>query len=151
MNVPPYAPPQRTSRRAAALSQVPMNAGIPIPQMTYQQLVMMAGMPGASAGPAVAGGVTLLLQLEILKALQHMRRGGGDSDSENEDTKGEGNAQLKDFKSFKKMRRRFERHPDAIVREHVDRMKLELGIVHDSQFWKVTDYCRRSSSSCAAS
>ena len=71
-----------------------------------------------------------------------MKRGGDDSDSENEEHNGDG-SQLKAFKGLKKLRRRFERHPDEIVQEHVERMKLELGIVHDSQFWKVTGYCRR--------
>ncbi len=99
------------------------------------------GKTGAAApGPGMPFDMNAMVQMEMLHAIRRLGRRGGESDSEDEEGKPQTD---KAFKGLHQMRRRYEKHPEKVIGEFVDRMRRELGVSHPHQYWKVADYSGR--------
>ena len=97
--------------------------------------------PGAGQGIDPMLQMHWLWQKEMLKAMKRMNKqhsGSGDGSSDDEDT-----GPKDPFAGLQRLRRRVERKPDKVTLAYVDRMRRDLGIVHNSQWWQATDYTKR--------
>ena len=88
----------------------------------------------------------MAMQLEMMKMMRDMQadrvRTGRNGDSDDDEGDGRG----KDTKAFggvHRSRKRFEMKPNLILEEYVQRVQRDLGVVHASQFWVLTDHSRR--------
>ena len=100
-------------------------------------------------GPAIArapeGPVTMqdLLQLETLRLLKKLRKKADDSGSDSDDW-GDGHEHRhRKFGGLKRLRRRWQRHPDKIVRQYLHHCRTLLGVRDDREVWALRDVSQR--------
>ncbi len=100
---------------------------------------MMA--PGPMTDPMLQ--MQWLWQVEMLKLMKKLSRkkaGGADSSDDHDDDKFSGE---RAFRGAQKLRKRYEQHPEVVIDEYIKRIRRELGIVSNTQFWQAVDYTRR--------
>ncbi len=103
------------------------------------------GTGGSAVAPDQLGGLNTLVQLELLKVLKKMQRGGQeDGDSDEDEAPGLGlRSSGGGTDALTKMRRQLRRQPDKVVAAYVAMMKDRLGVVDARQVWHPTDFSKK--------
>jgi hypothetical protein len=101
----------------------------------------MPGPPAFGSDPMVM--MQYMWQAEMVKAMRKLARGrGGDSDGSDSDETG-GMTSGKAFKGVHRLRRKFERAPEKLLKDFVTRVQLDLGISNQAQYWTLMDHSRK--------
>jgi len=85
-----------------------------------------------------------LLQLEMLRAIQTLSRKDHDSGSENDEQAGDpswgSDKDSRKLAGIRRLRRRWERHPEAMIREFVGLCRERIGVSSSHQAWHLKQY-----------
>ncbi len=81
-------------------------------------------------------------QVEMLKSMKRMsRKKGGEDDSSSDE--GEKFGGERAFRGVQKLRKRYEAHPEVVIDEYIKRVRRELGVISNTQFWQAVDFTKR--------